>query len=238
MGCVVVVLFCFLISLGTWQRNRGHEKTALLQAQASAQQTDFITIDMLLNHPIDIIRYRKIHLYGRFIPQADFLLDNQTLQGKVGYHVLSAFEINNGGTVLIHRGWVAAPVHRNELPHIPSIPGEITIEGIVEKGYVNPLISRTLENNRIEWPLRVQNIDFELFSKLLNRSITDKMIVLSRPIDSSFTALPPSSEWLTPERHFGYAFQWYSLAAVLLLLSMLTLWRTYRHEQQSKHHTG
>ena len=270
IGLVFVTLLttALLLFLGSWQMHRGHEKQGLIQAQNLSEQSDYVELALLINHPVDSVRYRKVKTTGRFINNATFLLDNQIYQGKIGYHVLTPFEIQNipfadessgllpsrfspqscilctllrfehlaptrkpiccgyKQLVLVNRGWIAAPPSRQMLPIISRLDGVITIEGRIEKGYVNPLIHNAMETTTITWPLRIQKMDFELFSKLLDAPLASMTVLLESPADGVFTPLSLTGEWLTPERHFGYAFQWYSLAGLLWLLIFITVWRS------------
>lgn len=227
---IFLALLGLLLSLGTWQLHRGYEKEALIKAQTLAKQSQPLNELDLVSHTIEDIRYRKVKISGHFHNKKTFMLDNQSLSGQVGYHVLTPFEMSNGQVILVNKGWVAAPRTREQLPEIDGTEGVITIEGYVEKGYVNPLIKNALESPTIRWPLRVQWVDFELLSRILETQLSNKIVVLTAPTEVMLTAIPISGEWLTPERHFGYAFQWYSLAGLLILLSLITLWRAKKNE--------
>lgn len=216
----------FLCILGTWQLKRGYQKQQLIATQDNASHSGFITATSLTNNTIDSIRYRKIKVEGSFLNEKTFLLDNQTYNGKIGYHVLTPFEIAPQTFILINRGWVPIGASRQTLPEIIHLEGVFTIEGRIEKGYVNPLISSAIETPDIHWPLRIQTLDFELFNKLLNASVLPAIVMLDAPSEGIFSAIPQNGEWLSPERHFGYAFQWYSLAGLLLLLTLITFWRS------------
>lgn len=223
---IILAMTTFLCALGTWQLKRGYQKQHLIAAQNNALQSGFITVSTLTSSAIDNIRYRKTQLKGSFLNEKTFLLDNQTYNGKIGYHVLTPFEISKHNFVLVNRGWVPLGASRQKLPEILRLEGVFTIEGRIEKGYVNPLISRAIETPDIQWPLRIQKLDFELFNKLLNGSVHPIIVMLDAPSEGIFSAIPLSGKWLTPERHFGYAFQWYSLAGLLLLLTLITFWRS------------
>lgn len=225
---IILLVTALFLFLGTWQMQRGHEKKSLLATKEIAEQSDYIALNMLIDSPIDSVRYRKVNTTGTFLNHQSFLLDNQIYQGKVGYHVLTPFEMQNKQLVLINRGWISAAPSRQILPALPAQEGAFTIEGYLEKGYVNPLIRNALETDNVTWPLRVQKVDFELFAELLGAPLAHVTVVLESPSESAFIPLPPIGAWLTPERHFGYAFQWYSLAGLLWLLIFISVWRSQK----------
>ena len=49
------------------------------------------------------------------------------------------------------------------------------------------------------------------------------IVVTDKAIDTTLYPIPKSKSWLTPERHYGYAVQWYSLAGLLMILSVISL---------------
>ncbi len=231
LSCIAL-LFIGLCLLGRWQLSRGYEKKDLIQAQQQASQETTIDITTLLSQPLTALRYKPISLKAHLNLQQAFLLDNQMYQGRIGYHVLLPLEIKPKKFILLNIGWTPASRSREELPNIENMQinqtkasdnQQITIEGYMEKGYVNPLITKTLESEIISWPLRVQHMDYTLFSQILGGTVLPGIIILEQPKIPNVFPLPKSQTWLTPEKHFGYAFQWFSLAAVLLVMTLLSV---------------
>tara|TARA_R110002110_G_scaffold271566_3_gene486993 strand:+ start:19217 stop:19969 length:753 start_codon:yes stop_codon:yes gene_type:complete len=230
---LISLVFIGLCLLGRWQLARGFEKKTLIQAQNQASQEPKLNTSDLLSHPIEALRYRPISLKAHPRLQHAFLLDNQMYQGRIGYHVLIPLEINKNKFIFLNVGWVPASISRNELPNIADllvgkfnpapINHQITIEGYVEKGYVNPLITKTLESEILGWPLRIQHMDYTLFGQILGGEVLPGIIILEEPKIPDVFPLPKSQTWLTPEKHFGYAFQWFSLAAALFVMTLLSV---------------
>lgn len=214
-----------MLCLGLWQLSRGFEKQSLIDAQRDAETAAALTELPNATEALSALRYRSVKLQGHFESNHALLLDNQITQGKIGYHVLIPFKMAIGQHILINLGWVPAASSRKILPNIPPLVGAFTIEGYLEKGYVNPLISKAIEEEPITWPLRVQKVDYKLFDELLGVSLLPMIVMLEHPAHSQFTPLSKSRKWLTPEKHFGYAFQWFSLAIALMVLCFLTLWK-------------
>jgi len=235
----IAFLFIGLCSLGRWQLLRGYEKQDLIQAQQQASQGKTIDTVTLLSQPLSALQYKPIALKAYLNLKQAFLLDNQIYQGRIGYHVLIPLEIKPKIFILLNIGWTPAPPSRDELPNIENMQinqikaldnQQITIEGYIEKGYVNPLITKTLESKTISWPLRVQHMDYTLFSQILGGNVLPGIIILEKPKVPDVFPPPKSQTWLTPEKHFGYAFQWFSLATVLLVMTFISVRKLRNHE--------
>src|SRR5690606_42085213 len=76
---------------------------------------------------------RKSESSGSCQAERQWLLDNRTYRGRVGYEVVSLFRLESGaGALLVNRGWIAAPARREMLPEVPVPQGLQRLEGIVE----------------------------------------------------------------------------------------------------------
>lgn len=240
---VILLLTALLLYLGSWQLKRGQSKQALLDQHAAAIISEPLTnLNVLLDTPSDLStwQYKPTKLRGQFQHQYTFLLDNQIFEGKVGYHVLTVFqtgvEEEDNTAVLVNRGWIPIGSSRNAKPEIPTPQSHnsgVVINGYLNKGYTNPLIKNPLESPEIQWPLSVQTIDFNLFSNLINQKLLPGIVVLESPHELPLQPIPAPNTWLTPERHYGYAVQWYSLAGLLWLLILINYWRSNGRKKQS-----
>jgi len=97
------------LALGRWQLSRADQKEAY-QAATESQgrlpavdaQTLMATVDLMT------LVHRTIYLRGRWLSQHTVYLDNRQMNDKVGQFVLTPFQIEGSGTVLlVQRGWLA-----------------------------------------------------------------------------------------------------------------------------------
>lgn len=224
---VVLIGVTLLCSLGYWQLSRGHQKQQLLsQWEQSGQSTTLYEHD--LTEPHSQMRYAPVKLTGHFMNEHTILLDNKTNNGRPGYHVITPLALKNNKIVLIDRGWVPLERSRQILPSIPAILGEVTIEGYLDFAYRNPFIHQAIENDEITWPLRVQELDWSQMASLLNKTIFPMLVKFKYPSAYSFEIPPAKGEWLSPQRHYGYACQWFLLAFTLASLYSLFYFRHFR----------
>lgn len=221
---LVLTLLC---GLGLWQLNRGFEKQEM-QAQLAAQQTRVILSEAALSSSqSNDLNYRKINLNGRFLNEHTLLLDNQIHKGQVGYHVLVPFEWKPDHWILVNRGWIKAPSNRNDQPNFEPETRSFPLMGTLRIPTSNKLIKSMLESNDITWPLRIQKIDLDAIQVLINGIHSPYLLFLEPDSPGILTPVPLPETWLTPERHFGYAAQWFLLAIAWLVIMICMAKREY-----------
>ena len=159
---------------------------------------------------------------GQFINTHPILLDNQVLNGQVGYRVITPFLPSlSSRMILVDRGWIPIPNTRTLLPSFTPILGTVTLCGIIN----NP-VSPGLQLKKIQpapniWPLRVQSVDFEELSVMLATNLYPFMLQL-KPGDIYGFNIPAQSFTISATRHLGYAIQWFTLAFASLIYYLVT----------------
>ncbi|QIB65673.1 SURF1 family protein [Kineobactrum salinum] len=227
---VTLLLLPALITLGFWQLQRAEEKAQLQaswkqrQSQAPAELTE------LPSEP-EQLAYRRLVLRGEYLPGRYLLLDNRVRGGRFGYEVVGLFELaDSAALVLVNRGWIAGDPARRTLPEVPELAGPVELSAHV---YVSPGEPYLLAEQDLAqpWPLRVQALEPAALAPLL-RDISDAPLfpyqVRIDPGQPSALAVAWQVVNTGPEKHRGYAFQWFTMALVLgifLLLRSSNLWQ-------------
>ncbi len=205
----VVVFICVVIMLGlsVWQISRGLDKQ---QRLAQVSQTDSQGVTSLQQGLLKReIQDTAITATGQFDHQRYFLLDNKIRNGRVGYEVIGIFNTLSE-SLLVNLGWVKAPLYRQQQPDVELPKDVVTILGRAWRPSVNPMVRETIDKV-VQWPAVVQRIDVELKSEWLRQPLLPFMLVLT---DNTSPEL--EKQWqpvvMPPEKHFGYAVQWFALA--------------------------
>jgi surfeit locus 1 family protein len=103
---VTLLLLAVLMSLGFWQLDRAEQKRALLAGYSTDRDSTVIQLEPGLGSYRDF-NYKLASAAGRYDAPRQFLLDNRTHNGRVGYHVLTPFMLrDSGAAVLVNRGWI------------------------------------------------------------------------------------------------------------------------------------
>lgn len=217
-GLTLLALVCIalFIHLGNWQIARAHEKEAMFLQQKQQKDLPFVPWTSSSKQPT---QYQKLKLRGRYLLEV-FLLDNQHYLHQFGYHVLSPFELENGGVVLVDRGWVKGDMARKHLPEIPFSSKTRVVQGEAyfpsRKGItLGPIFEKKSESLGI-----IEKIDLKLASQILHKSVNPFIIRLEEKAPDGFVRKWPVVS-MPPKRHYGYAFQWFAFAGVVLILYVI-----------------
>lgn len=220
---VKVWLFCLVflpitLSLGAWQLDRADEKANLLnliETREALPVSDWQPTADVLEHT-----FQPYQIIGRFM-ESTFLLDNRIRDRQVGYEVLSIFELLSGEKVLVNRGWVKGDKYRQSLPVIETPVDTIVLEGYfyLPEGEVPILKETPMEKG---WPKRIQKVQWNLIENSANAKLVTQSefrLAHDKQAGSFQTGWPRTS--ILPEKHLGYAYQWFALSFALSLLTLL-----------------
>jgi surfeit locus 1 family protein len=204
-------------ALGIWQLGRGNEKAAQVERLSSGQSGPVIAVSAVEINASDVA-WKRVEADGRFAAEYTLFIDNRILHGMVGYHVITPLKIENGDRyVLVNRGWIAAAPDRRTLPKIVTPPGLVHITGtaLIPSERQFELSTRVAEGN--VW----QNMTLSRFRATVNIPIQPIVIQQDSVVDDGL-----KREWAatgpSPDRNFGYAFQWFAMAAAILIYYLVT----------------
>lgn len=211
---VVAPLLGLLIGLGTWQLSRAEEKSALLDLYRERSESPPASLEYGFAR-LDQLRFRHVELSGQFLPDRQFLLDNQISNGRVGYRVLTPLRVaGRDDLILVDRGWVPQGATRADLPSVAVSPDPRRITGIVYVPLGEGLRLGGMDEGQHTWPRVVQYVDFEMIARRLMHPVAPFTVRLDPAMPEGYLR-----EWqivaVTPERHLAYAIQWFGLALVL-----------------------
>lgn len=221
VASIATIALCLaLIQLGQWQQHRAQWKTRYLQRQAALSTQAPLSLTALWSRPPQDVHLLPLQLRGHFDNQHTLLLDNRFRQHRAGFEVLTPFWDETARQwVLVNRGWVpSAPTHRLEKPIVP-ISGTSTITGY---GYVPGKEGLVIGKNLTETqPPLIQQIRLTELGHRFHRTFLPFTLRLNPSLPTDY-----DRHWtlitLSPARHRAYAFQWYALAATLIIAFFAT----------------
>jgi surfeit locus 1 family protein len=166
-------------------------------------------------------RFYRVVLQGQFDNEHTFLLDNKTWHGQVGYEVYTPFRAKGLATpILIDRGFVLLGKSRKTLPYIRPIKGEVTLKGMLNSPPTYVALGAIHEPGPLSWPLRVQYINLGELTHLFDAPLY-RSILMIEPGHPAAYDIAWRIVIMPPEKHVGYAVQWFALALTLLILFVL-----------------
>lgn len=181
--------------LGNWQARRADEKRALG------------------------VQVQRIVVYGEFLPERTLFLDNKVRGQRAGYEVVAPLRLAEGIHVLVNRGWVEAPPRREQLPEVRTPRGRVKVEGVMLPRFAQPLALGEADTGRVR-----RSIDLRQFATETGLPVQAFVIEQHGALDDGLLREWPRAE-AGVEKHEGYAFQWYSLAALAVVLGIVLSFR-------------
>ena len=183
----------------------------------SRSQQSSRSLKALLEAPLpkDMTDY-PLHAKGHYLNDFNLLLDNRTHRGQPGYQILTAFLTNNR-ILLVNRGWLPQGADRSIPPSIPTEAAELTINGVAHTPNPDFFVLKEDSYEQVNWPFLIQKIDLEKSAQLFDYPIIPFVLRLA-PDESSQFVREWHSHFMGPEKHYGYAVQWFSLAVALLVI--------------------
>lgn len=213
---IAALIFVAMLCLGVWQLDRGAEKQAIADMVSARSQThlEFKSQVMTVEH-----RYANASVEGKYMGAETFFLDGQVHNGQVGYHVITPFKIDsNGVIVLINRGWVPVGLSREKKPKIMTPSHKLNLTGRLNLPPSRPVFWNeaipVVQNGA--W----QFLDLVDYSHVMKIKIAPLIIELDKTLDQAGGYVRQwrsyDNHWIS--RHRAYALQWFSMAAVFLML--------------------
>lgn len=202
-------------SLGRWQLSRAAEKEAL-QARIETRAQEPMLDGTSLRNGVqsDDLLHRRVAARGQWLTDKTVFLDNRQMQGRAGFYVVTPLRLEGSDTaVLVQRGWVPRNFEdRTRVPKIETASGPVEVQGRIA-----PPPSKLYEMGPAEsGPIR-QNLDlaqFRLESGLPLASVSIQQT--DAAADGLLRDWPAVNTGV--DKHYGYAFQWFGLCALIALL--------------------
>jgi surfeit locus 1 family protein len=214
------------VTLGRWQDGRAADKLALAARLAAGNAAAPLALGAAPVAGAEL-EFRRLALRGQFLADWPLYLDNRPYQGRAGFYLLMPFRLAGSDMhVLVARGWLPRnQAERSKLPAYRTPRGEISIEGVarLHAGHVMQLGAAPA----LAPQAMVQNADAAQMAAASGKQF--QPIVLEQTSPDGSEGQGPEAlvrDWPAPalgvDKHRGYAFQWYALAAMAFLFFVLS----------------
>lgn len=229
VSILTVVVFSILVKLGFWQMARADEKRAIHRNIEQRANQDVMPLENLTlaekAQPTGI----KVRVPAQPVLKHYLLLDNQHHHGEVGYLALQLVKSDTEKYLLMERGFVPALERRDMLPQVDWLTQPVEIEGRLYKRSANPMSQDLYMEEGV--PSRIQNLNFPQLEQEWQIPI-EPYVIQPNTVASNLAEWGYAQPWkpvsLSPEKHVGYAVQWFAMAGVLLLINVILLVRALK----------
>ena len=206
VGTALVVQFA---GLGVWQISRGLEKRA--SQQAFSLETGFAA----WQDGMEIRPYQRLKATGTYDGAHQLLLENIIVNSRYGYYVITPLlPQDDAPALLVNRGWIEKPGGDLDIDLLATPGVRVTVRGragsLPRAGYkMGDAIGPATD-----WPIAAVYPTLDEVATALGREVQPFVLLMDREEAQGFYR-----DWvpagLGPGKHFGYAFQWFAMGAVL-----------------------
>jgi len=221
----LLILLPLGITLGFWQMDRAKEKDSIENLREKNTNQGMIRLGANDND-IDTMLYREVSISGEFKLSQQILLENKKYKTKPGYHIFTPMRLQDSDIyILIARGWVPQGADRRFTPALPGSQGNQKIQGRVERVPSVGLKVGEPGESGMMWPKRLTYLELSWVTKETGYKFLPYVVYqtsgedfgLVRDWRQEFQA----KERMSPEKHLGYALQWFSLAALVVIMYLI-----------------
>ena len=219
---IAIAILPLPIALGWWQLQRAEEKRQILDTYQQRVNLPAATVssELLDGSQMD---FRLAIIEGEYDDRYTLFIDNKVHRGQAGYYVVTPIKpVSQDRYLLVNRGWVPLGQSRQKLPVITTPAGTITINGQLRRPAENVF---TLEGPSAQsgWNKRWQTLDLSKIEQKLGLSLQPVVMQLAAgdSAGGGFVRDWPEYKDSWVQRHHGYSFQWFSLAILVLIYSLI-----------------
>ncbi|GIX38142.1 MAG: SURF1-like protein [Silanimonas sp.] len=223
---LVLALVALFLRAGVWQMGRAEEKQARLDRAAAvlARREPLPLSQALAAMPA------WVEFEAAFEPHPALRLDQQRRGGRVGVQVYRLARLADGHRLWVDIGWQPLPADRT-VPIEPALPdGALHLAGLLvpppSAGLaIGPALSPLPDQGWLA--LRLDPEALRQAAAPHAQGLLEGVVLRLDPMlpfghERDLDLLPNT---LPPEKHRGYALQWFGFAAGLLLLSLYLQFR-------------
>jgi cytochrome oxidase assembly protein ShyY1 len=227
LAALVIALFT---RLGFWQLARMHEKQAMLAASRAVLAERHERPLAIAGDPQRARDYDWAAGAGRFIDAPAVLLDNQARDGRTGVHAYRVFQLPGGraSLLLVDLGWLPLGGDRR-MPVIARPTGTLRLAGLLapppSPGLASDVPMRQADGTLLSVALSTPAVR----QALRLRSLAPRVLKLDPALPLGYARdLDILPNTMPPERHLGYAVQWFGLALTVLVTALFLTFRKPR----------
>jgi surfeit locus 1 family protein len=217
VGAALVIL----LGLGTWQVERLAWKTNLINtisARMKAEPRPLVGPDF---GPVE--EYERVRVQGEFRHDREIHLLARSLEGELGYHIVTPLADADGGTVLIDRGFVPQDKRDPATRLGGQVQGPVTITGLARLPR-KPGLAFALPDNRPAENMWIW-LDLPRIGEVVGTPLAPFVIDADAAPNPGGLPVGGQTRLEVPNDHLQYAITWYALAVALVVMFIVYHWR-------------
>jgi surfeit locus 1 family protein len=206
-----------MIGLCAWQVQRLHWKEGLIAERESRVAAEPVTLPAVGVDPAGM-EFRRVRLEGAFLHDKELFLGARSMNGNVGYQVLTPFALSAGGIVLVDRGWVPVERKTPDRRAEGQLAGTQTLEGVVRLARGKAWMQPDNEPGQNMWFF----VDLPAMAAASGTDLRTDLYVDAGPAENPGKyPVGGQTRIELPNDHLQYAITWGLLAAALAVIYVL-----------------
>jgi surfeit locus 1 family protein len=218
---LVILAVLVMVRLGIWQLDRLAQRKAFnTRVEAQLAEPPLNLTSKNLDLDLYNMEYRDAIVSGKYDHENQVVLRNQDWQGRLGVHLLTPLVIDGSQqAVLVDRGWIPyEDFTAGKLAQYDQ-PGVVELKGAIRRSQTKPLIGG--QEDQIPGPggpplmawhwININGISGQMLYDLLPVYLHNSPV----PMIEELPLRSQQELELTEGSHLGYAFQWFTFAAIL-----------------------
>lgn len=210
-----------MVFLGNWQLHRYHERSAINARIDAADSVQAVPLTSVVAAPSAAgragpgpgkeVAWTKVTLTGQYDSTHEVQARGRTVDGRVGFEILTPLLLADGSAVLVDRGWVPSTTGDATSPPAssPAPTGQVTVVGQVHlsESRASGVSQRDgrIDTRRVSLPKLAPSFPYPIYGAY----------VLESTPAAGFTAI--SIEHEDAWQNGGYAVQWWIFSVMALL---------------------
>jgi cytochrome oxidase assembly protein ShyY1 len=226
-----LVMIPVMIKLGYWQLHRHETRVANNEVISANLKAEPVPVESV-TEPGAVLGqselYRPVTATGRFDAAHEVVARHRTSDDggssdgaggrQIGYHVITPLILDNGGAVLVNRGWIDSGDDPTAFPEIPAPPsGQVTVTGRLRPDETTAATGiRDVQGlpDRQVMLISSSKMDPEYAPEQLVSGYLE-LVSLSLPATGAQPQLIPAPDHSGIGPHLAYAVQWWLFAAMV-----------------------
>jgi cytochrome oxidase assembly protein ShyY1 len=226
LGLLMTLAAATMVGLGLWQLDRYHTRTNINNEIDGASGRPPVPLAQALSAPSPVragvvgaapsagTSWTMVTASGRYDPSHEILARARSVNGEVGFEVLTPLVLPDGTAVLVDRGWIAPS--EQGAAHVPTVPGPPAGD-VTVVGRVHAPESRADQAEPFGNVLSVRHIAPQQLASSVPLPLYGAYVTLQTqtpPADPAFVPIAPDHQ--DAAMNAGYVAQWW-------MFSLLTL---------------
>lgn len=226
-----VAAFLVLVALGTWQLQRlawKEDLIARIESRTTAKPVSLAEAQSQWKRTGGDVEYMRVRLSGRYLHASERHLF-AVVKGESGWRVFTPLETQEGAIVIVDRGFVPMALKSTASRAQGQVSGNQDLLGLVRvpatKGYFTPENSPS----KNEWYWRdLEGMASSVLSAEQRQQLAPFFVALEAHGVPGGWPRAGTTRLQLPNKHLQYAFTWFGLAAALVFVYALFVWKQRR----------